>query len=114
VLYSEAKTIFWTRELDDLMNSAAFHSLENECWEDRGTTEFSSDTANGGESTKLPDSAYKRLLADYGPAVGLLKVASMDSAYHAKTAFNPFALFRLGKSLASQCVSRVSILVTAN
>jgi len=96
------------------MNSAAFHNLEDECWEDRRTIEFSSETADVSESTELPDATYKRLLADYGPAVGLLKVASMDSAYYAKSAFNPFALFRLGKSLASQCVSRVAVLRMAN
>lgn len=115
VSYSDSKAPFWSRELEDLMSLPTFCNLENECWEDRKNRDFNADSINAREtSPKLTEVTYTRLLPDYSPAIGLLKTAVLDPAYQNTTAFNPFALLRVGKTLASQCVRRVLVPHTDN
>jgi hypothetical protein len=88
--------------------SSSFSTLRDDCWEDPPTRErYLSLLESRSVFPQLPNQAsYKRLFGTFGPALGLLKIARLDSTYLRKTAFNPFTLFRVGNSLAEQFVSQ--------
>lgn len=84
-------------------NHPGFVSLSDSFWDSRH--KLSLNSADIMDTTPdLTDVAYKRLLLQYGPAVGLLKTAGLDRAYLGKTAYNPFALLRVGKEAMEACV----------
>lgn len=85
------------------MSTDGFPKLENAFWEDRHS--LSVNSANIMDMTpKLTDVDYRQLLRDYGPAMALLKTAMLDPVYLGRTAYNPFALLRVGKSASAACV----------
>ncbi|KFY20048.1 hypothetical protein V493_07757, partial [Pseudogymnoascus sp. VKM F-4281 (FW-2241)] len=96
--------VFWAAELDYLMTShPGFLALEDGFWDARD--KLSINSADVMDTTPdLTDMAYKRLLQEYGPAVGLLKTTVLDRAYLGKTAYNPFALLRVGKNAMTASV----------
>ncbi|OBT61548.1 hypothetical protein VE03_08901 [Pseudogymnoascus sp. 23342-1-I1] len=95
--------ITWAAEIDYLMKThPGFVTLEDAFWDSRDKLALNS--ADVMDTTRdLADVEYKRLLHEYGPAVGLLKMAMLDRAYMARTAYNPFALLRVGKNVMAVC-----------
>ena len=92
-------------------NHPGFVSLSDSFWDSRHKLALNS--ADIMDTTPdLTDVAYKRLLLQYGPAVGLLKTAGLDRAYLGKTAYNPFALLRVGKEAMEACVCPLFFLTT--
>lgn len=88
--------VFWTSELDYLMTNHGFAALLDDFWNKR--QHLKTNSADVMDTTpKLTDEDYRKLLRDYGPAVGLLKTTVLDQAYSGDTAYNPFALLRVGK-----------------
>ena len=99
-------TVFWTRELDGLSNSAAYHDLQNEYWEDRRMIEFSAVLGDSAEPNKYSDAEYRDRLVTDGPTIAILKASARDTTYQITwTAFNPLVLIQQGNMLSSQCVS---------
>lgn len=98
--------VFWAAELDYLMtNHPGFVKLDDAFWDARHKLAVSINSADVTDTKPdLTDVAYKRLLQEYGAAVGLLKMAVLDRAYQGRTGFNPFALLRIGKDAMAACV----------
>ncbi|OBT39166.1 hypothetical protein VE00_10216 [Pseudogymnoascus sp. WSF 3629] len=97
-------TIFWAAELDHLLTShPAFASLDDDFWDSRHKLSSINSADIMDTTPDLTDAAYKRLLQEYGPAVGLLKTTVLDRAYLGRTAYNPFALLRVGRDAMGAC-----------
>ncbi|KFY63870.1 hypothetical protein V496_03608, partial [Pseudogymnoascus sp. VKM F-4515 (FW-2607)] len=95
--------IFWTSELDYLMtNYPDFVALSDDLWNSRQKLTINSAVVMN-TTPNLTDAAYRILLRDYGSAVGLLKTTHVDGAYFGPTAYNPFALLRVGKEAMAAC-----------
>lgn len=91
-----------------MTSQPGFARLDDDFWDSRQKLAINS--ADVMDTTPdLTDMAYKRLLREYGPAVGLLKTSLLDRAYLGRTAYNPFALLRVGKEAMSACVCPHSI-----
>ena len=74
-----------------------------------GTENKDANAADGANGVKEGYDAsntapYRQLLREYGPAIGLLKTGALDRAYLGRTAFNPFALLRVGWEAMTACV----------
>ncbi|OBT83007.1 hypothetical protein VE02_08269 [Pseudogymnoascus sp. 03VT05] len=96
--------VFWAAELDYLMTShPGFARLDDDFWDSRHKLSSINSADIIDTTPDLTDAAYKRLLQEYGPAVGLLKTTVLDRAYLGRTAYNPFALLRVGKDAMGAC-----------
>lgn len=106
------KQLFWTTELDILMKNDGFKNLEDQYWQNLGTRNaLLPATALPASLPLQPEGVYRDLLKKYAPAIAVLKAAPKDEHHqHLHSAFNPFALLRVGDKLASQAVRISSIL----
>jgi hypothetical protein len=86
-----------------MSSQPGFAKLSDEFWDNR--QKLSLNSADVMDTTPdLTEVAYKRLLHEYGAGVGLLKTGVLDRAYLGRTAYNPFALLRVGKDAMAACV----------
>jgi hypothetical protein len=82
-------------------NHHGFVSLSDEFWDSRELFPINS-TDLMDTTPDLTDVAYRS--QEYSSAVGLLKTVVLNRAYLGRTAYNPFALLRVGREAMNACV----------
>ena len=108
---SPSSDIFWAAGLAHLVkNHPGFVSLSDEFWDSRQKLDAINSADLMDTTPDLTDVAYRKLLQGYSPAVGLLKMTVLDRAYLRRTAYNPFALLRVGREAMDACVCPLFLL----
>ncbi|OBT60241.1 hypothetical protein VE03_10276 [Pseudogymnoascus sp. 23342-1-I1] len=98
---SPTSDISWAPEINYLVkNHHGFVSLSDEFWDSRELYPINS-TDLMDTTPDLTDVAYRS--QEYSSAVGLLKTVVLNRAYLGRTAYNPFALLRVGREAMNAC-----------
>ncbi len=106
VTYQTDSAVFWTAELDFLLTSEAFRTLDDSFWASPAIR--NGDLVSSNFPARMPDKPDDRQhFEKYSAAIGVLKASSKEPEFqYTNSAFNPFTLLRLGERLSSQARDR--------